>query len=238
MKQYEAVIKVMEDNGGFATLGHLYQNALRVPKVQWGTKTPFASMRRIVQEREEIFKIKPGLWALKEYKDRLPVGMVPEKSKKKDSDKFNHTYFQGLLIEIGLLNNFDTFVPAQDKNKRFLGKCKLGELASVSDIYKFGYDRFVAKARTVDVIWFNDRRMPNSLFEVEHSTNISNSLLKYVELQDYRTRMYIVADSARKREFNKTLDYTAFSSIRKLVEFLSYEELSKKHTDTFRARLV
>ena len=31
MKQYEAVIKVMEENGGYATLGHLYQNVLKVP---------------------------------------------------------------------------------------------------------------------------------------------------------------------------------------------------------------
>jgi hypothetical protein len=31
MKQYEAVIKVMEENGGFATLSYLYENALKVP---------------------------------------------------------------------------------------------------------------------------------------------------------------------------------------------------------------
>ena len=157
MKQHEAVIKVMEKNGGYATLAHLYQNVLKVRGCEWKTKTPFASMRRIVQERQEFFKIKPGLWALKGYEDRLPEGMIPEKSDRKESDKFNHTYFQGLLVEIGRLNNFDTFVPAQDKNKKFLGKYKLGELANINDIYKFGYDRFISKARTIDVIWFNER---------------------------------------------------------------------------------
>jgi hypothetical protein len=40
MKQYEAVIEVMKINGGFATLGWLYQNALKVEGVEWGTKTP------------------------------------------------------------------------------------------------------------------------------------------------------------------------------------------------------
>lgn len=30
MKQYEAVIKVMEEKGGYATLGELYQEALKV----------------------------------------------------------------------------------------------------------------------------------------------------------------------------------------------------------------
>ena len=42
MKQHEAVIKVMEDNGGYATLGFLYQNAIKVKGCTWKTKTPFA----------------------------------------------------------------------------------------------------------------------------------------------------------------------------------------------------
>ena len=61
MKQHEAVIKVMENNGGFSTLGFLYQNVLKIPDVEWKTKTPFASMRRIVQDERFFFKIKPGL---------------------------------------------------------------------------------------------------------------------------------------------------------------------------------
>ncbi len=50
MKQHEAVIQVMKKNGGYATLGYLYKNALKVPGVIWKTKTPFASIRRIVQD--------------------------------------------------------------------------------------------------------------------------------------------------------------------------------------------
>ena len=44
MKQYEAVIKVMEENGGFATLGFLNQEVLKIKDCEWKTKTPFASM--------------------------------------------------------------------------------------------------------------------------------------------------------------------------------------------------
>jgi hypothetical protein len=61
MKQYEAVIKIMEENGGYATLGFLYQNVMKVPGVEWRTKTSFASIRRIVQDERFFFKIKPGL---------------------------------------------------------------------------------------------------------------------------------------------------------------------------------
>ena len=55
MKQHEAVIEVMRANGGYATLGLLYKEALRIPGVEWKTKTPFASMRRIVQKSDLFF---------------------------------------------------------------------------------------------------------------------------------------------------------------------------------------
>jgi len=43
MKQYEAVTKVMEENGGYSTVGLLYQEVLNIPGAKWKTKTPFAS---------------------------------------------------------------------------------------------------------------------------------------------------------------------------------------------------
>ena len=54
MKQHEAVIKVMEGRGGYATLGLLYQEALNVPGIIWKTNTPFASIRRIVQDDKQV----------------------------------------------------------------------------------------------------------------------------------------------------------------------------------------
>ena len=99
VKQYEAVIKVMEDNGGYATLGFLNQEVLRIKNCVWKTKTPFASIRRIVQDERFFFKIRPGLWALKSYQDRLPIDVLPTKdTTKQKQEEFNHTYFQGLLV--------------------------------------------------------------------------------------------------------------------------------------------
>ena len=43
--------------------------------------------------------------------------------------------------------------------------------------------------------------MPNCFYEVEHSTNIINSLNKFYELQDFRSKFCIVADIRRKTEF-------------------------------------
>ena len=233
MKQYEAVISVMENNGGYTTLGFLNQEVLKIKDCVWKTKTPFASIRRIVQDERFFFKIKPGLWALKSFKDKLPTNILPTKEiSKAKQEEFNHTYYQGLLVEIGNLKKFQTFVPNQDKNKIYLGK-KLGEISKIDEFYKFTYDNILQKAKTIDVSWFNTRKMPHMLFEVEHSTDIQSSLIKFIELQDFYVKFYIVADEARKREFETKLSLNAFLPIQERIQFMSYVQLSDWHTKTY-----
>jgi len=123
VKQYEAVIKIMKENNGYATLSYLYQNILKVTGDIWKTKTPFSSIRRIVQDERFFFKIKPGLWALKESKDELPQSIFPkDKTPSKRKEGYSHSYYQGLLLEIGNLKKFKTFVNPQDKHKKYLNK--------------------------------------------------------------------------------------------------------------------
>jgi len=238
MKQYEAVIKVMEENGGFATLGHLYQNVLKVSGCEWKTKTPFASMRRIVQDDKFFFKIKPGLWALKNHRHLLPDEMLATKKKTPRQIDFTHSYYQGLLVQLGNLQAYETFIPSQDKNKVFLGKERLGNLASRTDMYSFTYDNIKSRAQTIDVVWFNVRKLPASLFEVEHSTDMKNSLVKFVELQDFRTDMIIVSDVNRRRQFEATLSLNAFQPIKNFVSFWSYQQLSQLHSKSFELKAI
>jgi len=232
MKQYEAVIKVMEDNGGYATLAFLNQNVLKVEGCEWNSKTPFASIRRIVQDVRFFFKIRPGLWALNTYKDKLPPEILPAKDQPKaKQEEYSHTYYQGLLVELGNLRKYRTFVPNQDKNKLYLGK-KLCEITTVSDIYKFSYDHIVRMTQTIDVSWFNERNLPANFFEIEHSTPMVNSLLKFVELQDFYTDFRIVADEVRRKEFQAKLSLEAFKPIYKRIGFWSYDDLAELHTKT------
>jgi len=222
----------MEQRGGFATLGQLNQEVLRVAGVEWKTRTPFASIRRIVQDERFFFKVKPGLWALISHKDKLPENILPSISTPKiEVEIFNHTYYQGLLVEIGKTKRYETFIPSQDKNKKFLDKT-LGEISSQDLFYKFGYENIVDRAKTVDVCWFNARKMPEVLFEVEHSTDIYNSLLKFIELQDYNAKFFIVADKVRKNEYINKIGQNAFISIKSRVQFMDYDNLSALHTKT------
>ena len=105
----------------------------------------------------------------------------------------------------------------------------LKELRTLQEIPLYSFEKLVNRSSTIDVIWFNSRLMPNSFFEVEHSTDIQNSLLKYMDLQDFFVRMFIVADENRRAEFEQKRNYKAFEEIAGRIHFLTYDSLIKQY---------
>lgn len=236
MKQYEAVIKVMEKNGGFATLKYLNENALKLDGAEWKTKTPFASIRRIVQDSRFFFKIKPGLWALNSYKSKLPNNILEiikeSKTPLEKEQKYTHYYYQGILAEIGTLHEYQVYIPAQDKNKPYLNK-KLKDVTTLDKIPYFTYDYIIKRITSIDVIWVNDRNFPATIFEVEHSTNFINSLNKFHELIDFFTHMVIVSDKQRMAQFNSVSNLSVYKDLKDRVKFCDYEYLENYYSNPF-----
>lgn len=231
MHQHEAVAQVMRENGGYATLKHLYDHAPHVEGSEWGTKTPNASIRRIVQRQEAFFKVRPGLWALEEMRETLPEHVYAADLPEERAAAYSHTHFQGLVAQIGNERAADTWIPDQDKNQPFLDRT-LADVRTLEAIPSFGYDELVRRAETVDVVWFNDRRMPDSLLEVEFSTDFQNSLHKFLDLQDYYATFGIVADATRRDQYEQRLGQAGFAPIRDRVEFLTFEQVSTLHAAT------
>lgn len=215
------MIEVLRKAGGYATLRRL--NEL-VDFSTWVTKTPEASVRRIVQNSPQIFKIQPGLWALEEMRDVVLRRFDLKPGNKKSEEQFSHGYYQGLLVEIGKFRRLTTYVPAQDQNRLFIDK-KLGEITDTTELPDFTYDDLKRRARTIDVIWFNERNMPSDFYEVEHTTDIKNSLTKFYELQDFNAGFFIVADASRKKEYEDKLHVSMFSPIENRVRFLNYKQV-------------
>lgn len=219
------VIDTIRRNGGYATLGSLYH---LVDTSKWMTKTPNESIRRIVQVSKDIFRIQPGLWALEECRDEVLSKFELKGKESKEEERFTHSYYQGLLVEIGNMKNCTTYIPAQDKNRKFLEK-PLKDLCSIVKIPEFGWKGIVERARTVDVIWFNEKMMPNSFFEVEHSTDMQNSLAKFCDLQDYHSRFIIVAPENRLEHFQNIIQRTAFKDVKGRVQFRTYELIIRQY---------
>jgi len=178
-----------------------------------------------------LYRIKPGLWALKSHKEKILKEFNIAEENDKNIKEFNHSYYQGLIVEIGNLKGFQTFVPNQDKNRLFLNK-KLSQVASLEKIYEFSYPDIIKRASYVDVIWFNKRKMPEYFFEVELTTDMYNSFIKFGVLQDFYTDFFIISDSSRIKEFESKLELNIFSDIKSRIKFINFNDLSKFHTNS------
>ncbi len=227
MTQEQQVIEILRSQGGYATLRRL--NEL-LDFSTWKTKTPEASVRRIVQISDAIFRIQPGLWALEELRDEVLKKFEIKESDSSSVEQFNHAYYQGLLAEIGHFRNFSTYIPPQDQHRLFLDG-ELGNLVDFKSIPLFSYETLLRRARSVDVIWFNERNMPTHFYEVEHTTDIKNSLTKFYELQDFYSAFHIVANGHRLNEFNDKINASIFAPIKKRVKFISYDMVASLHSN-------
>ena len=230
MTQAQQVIEAMRSLGGVATLGKLNQS---IDFSNWKTKTPQASVRRIVQIDNAFFRIEPGLWALDECKDEVLTRFKLQSDDANSVEMFTHSYYQGLVLEIGNLRKMETFIPNQDKNKLYLGN-PLKDIANMPDMYPFTYNELTKYAKTVDVVWFNERKMPHSFFEIEHTTDMKNSLSKFFELQDFNAEFFIIAPDYRRAKFDEDMARSMFKDIQKRVKFIGYEKLAETHSAEYR----
>ncbi|MDR0896012.1 MAG: hypothetical protein LBN06_12085 [Prevotellaceae bacterium] len=238
MTQQEQVADAMRANGGYATFNQL--NKL-VDFSGWETKTPEASIRRIVQQSNEFFRIKPGLWALTGSRNEVLSRFELKEPTAKKEETFNHSYYQGFIAEWGNLTKRKTYIPPQDKGKKYV-ETPLEEIASVESLdkvngedegYAFTYSNLLQSAKSVDVIWFNERKLPNSFFEIEHTTDMQNSLSKFFELQDFYAGFYIVAPLSRKKLFDSKIGKSILKPIQSRVKFISYEDIQQKYESVY-----
>ncbi len=165
---------------------------------------------------------------MEDYREEVMRKFDIQPQEAQSVELFTHGYYQGLIVEIGNMKQYTTYVPAQDQNRKFLEK-PLKDVCSIIRIPEFSYEKLTDRAGTVDVIWFNERNMPNSFFEVEHSTDIQNSVTKFCDLQDFHSRFLIVAPQNRKEQFDKVMSRTVFKDIKKRVAFHSYESIYKQY---------
>lgn len=227
MTQEQQVIEALRNQGGYATLRRLNEV---LDFSSWKTKTPEASVRRIVQKSDEIFRIQPGLWALEQSRNKVLKKFKIKDGDSKSMEMFSHAYYQGLLIEIGHYRKSTTYVPPQDQHRLFLDK-QLGDLTDYKIIPGFTYETLLRRARPVDVIWFNQRHMPTHFYEVEHTTDIKNSLSKFYELQDFFSKFFIVANGHRENEFKDKINASIFSDIVDRVKFITYDKVASLHSN-------
>ena len=72
--------------------------------------------------------------------------------------------------------------------------------------------------------------MPDSMFEVEYTTNITRSLEKFSELRDFAAAMVIVADERRRLVFDEKLSGATFGDMKDRIAFWSFDKIARIHS--------
>lgn len=216
----DAIEKVMISNGYYAPLQLIYKEFER--HRPFSGLTPLKTIQERVQRDKRFTRIGLGVYALAEYLNRLPRVMEPKTSVEKVAHK--HTEVQGMIIEIGNMKGFDTYTP--DQSKIFVNK-ELGNLATLQEFPKFTYDRIIHAIKFIDVVWFNQRGFPERIFEIEDSTDFRGSLVKFTELQDFRTDFSLVASAERKTKYEREVSKSAFKNIIDRCHFVAYSDIER-----------
>lgn len=135
-----------------------------------------------------------------------------------------HPDAEGVLLELGNLLGFDTFVCKRDRVKTFMGNT-LGEIATLKEIPRFTYERLLETVREIDVIWFKEG-YPQHCFEVEHSTDVKGGLLREFQIRKgTNAKFFIIAPKEIYSKFKSETNKDPFYQIRDRYIFKSYKEL-------------
>lgn len=214
----QAIEQVILDNGYLASLQHVYKE---FPKYRMLTgKTPFNTIQAIVQRDPRFTRIGLGIYALTEYLDRLPTSPKPQ-SKEQEKEQ-THYSIQGMLLEIGNMEGFDTYSP--NKNAIFDNK-PLQQIMTFSEFPNFTYPTIIQSVRFIDVLWFNDRGFPKRAFEVEITPQFRNSLLKFSELSDFYTTFCFIAEAENQDKYYREISRSVFREIKERCSFKTCDQV-------------
>jgi len=221
----DAIEMVLRDNGGYAPLKLIYEN-LGKYRLLTG-KTPKETIRSELQRDERFTDIGWGIYALTKHLNKLPQVAIPKTPNQKVGQQ--HANIQGMIIEIGNTQGFDTYTP--DK-KRFFENKQLGKIATMKNFSHFTTNKkIIGTLKYIDVIWFNERGFPQVVFEVEHSTDFRDSLIRFSELQDFNTQFILVAPKGRKTKYEKEVSRSIFKDIKNRCRFMDYSNIEGHYND-------
>lgn len=222
MTKVEAIEKVMEDNGGTATLSQIYDNITKYYPSARDTRDWEAGIRgvlyRDIRNGRRFKKIGLSIYALLEYK-------VERKPKEKDKIRM-HSYIEGMCLELG---NFDGFLTyTADPSITYRDNLQLGNFATMHDFPIFSYEKIVNEVRKIDVIWFNKKGLafPKRVFEVVDSVGTLNGAFnRSLQLQNFMTEFYIVAPEKHHDKYLQTIELEIYQPQKDRFSFVNYDDI-------------
>lgn len=213
-----AIEKVLLSNNYVAPLRKIYKEVVRYRPLTG--QTPFKTIQERVQRDPRFTRIGLGVYALTEYLDKLPSSPKPQ-SKEQKKEQIHYS-IQGMLLEIGNAEGFNTYSP--NKNAIFDNKPLL-QIMTLSEFPNFTYPNITQSIRFIDVLWFNDRGFPKFAFEVEITPQFRSSLLKFSELSDFYTTFYLIAEAENQAKYHREISRSVFREIKERCLFKKCDQV-------------
>ncbi len=233
MTKVEAIKQVMLELGGTATLNDIYENIEKYYPTAKVSKEWQAGIRGVLYRElnhQKMFKkIGLSIYALADY-------VVEPKPKSTDKMRM-HSFIEGICLEIGNYNNYETYTA--DPSAFYRDEIYLNQVATLSQVPSFTYEEVIKEVKWIDVIWFNKKGLlyPQKVFEIVDSIGTLNGAFnRSLQLNQFKTKFYIVAPEQHREKFNQAISRYPYNSCDSCFSFINYEEIQEYYESIVKSR--
>ncbi|MGQ9632282.1 MAG: hypothetical protein ACUVXI_18500 [bacterium] len=224
----DVVANALRELGGQAHLSEISEWVKGHPKTATNP-TWRDTIRRVVRQYKIFQPVPPersGVYRLVEMETPQPQSQNLDS---KDAD-INHGIAQGMLVALGNIYSYETFVSTRDQTIRdFQGK-RLADLVTIRDCTDVFRGPNLSKIREIDVLWFDEDDyglFPAYAFEVEHTTKVKDGMDRLLKIpRRFPVRLFLIVPTEEEQVlFNRLVNQTPFRAYRDRFTFRLYSQL-------------
>ncbi len=224
----DVVADALRELGGQAHLSEINKKLKSHPKTATNP-TWRDTIRRVVRQYKIFQPVPPersGVYRLLEIAQAQPESQNLDPS----NVEISHGIAQGMLVTLGSIYGYETFVPTHDQTTRDFQGTKLMDLVSLKNCDDIFQGPNLSKIREIDAMWFGEDDyglFPVYAFEVEHTTKVKSGLDRLLKIpKRYAVRLFVVGPGEEERNlFDRFVNQTPFRSHRDRFIFRLYSQL-------------
>ena len=225
----EVVREALLRLGGQGHLSEINQEVEGHPKTDTNP-TWRDTIRRVVRQYKIFEPVPPERSGIYKLVEEVPIKV--EHQTFTEEPEIDHGIAQGMLVTLGKVYGYETFVPLRDQTIRKFQEKPLRSLVTVADCSEIFKGPNVAKIREIDVLWFDEDDyglFPKYAFEVEETTGVKSGLDRLLKIpQRFVVQFYIIAPSKKEEElYNRYVNQTPFRRFKEKYTFKYYKELEE-----------